>query len=212
MAVITISRQFGSGGKALGKMLADELGYVFADSDIVSRIAQAANVSETWVETVEKEAGGKLSRVISRMVSKGLVDKVLKDERGYIDEEIYLDYLVVMVAQIAEEGNAVIMGRGSQYILRDHPDAIHILLVNEFENRVKYVIEHHDLSYTKAAQMVRSEDKRRASLFKKIGKMDYDLPDLYDLVLNMAEVDLETAKNMTLDLVKAKLKKIYQLD
>jgi cytidylate kinase len=207
MAVITISRQFGSGGKALGKMLADELGYIFADSDIVSRIAQAANVSETWVETVEKEAGGKLSRVISRMVSKGLVDKVLKDERGYIDEEIYLDYLVVMVAQIAEEGNAVIMGRGSQYILRDHPDAVHILLVNEFENRVKYVLDHHDLSYTKAAQMVRSEDKRRASLFKKIGKMDYDLPDLYDLVLNMAEVDLETAKNMTLDLVKAKLKK-----
>jgi cytidylate kinase len=207
MAVITISRQFGSGGKALGKMLADELGYVFADSTIVSRIAQAANVSETWVETVEKEAGGKLSRVISRMVSKGLVDKVLKDERGYIDEEIYLDYLVVMVAQIAEEGNAVIMGRGSQYILRDHPDAIHILLVNEFENRVKYVIEQNDLPYTKAAQMVRSEDKRRASLFKKIGKMDYDLPDLYDLVLNMAEVDLETAKNMTLDLVKAKLKK-----
>jgi cytidylate kinase len=207
MAVITISRQFGSGGKALGKMLADELGYVFADSDIVSRIAQAANVSETWVETVEKEAGGKLSRVISRMVSKGLVDKVLKDERGYIDEEIYLDYLVVMVAQIAEEGNAVIMGRGSQYILRDHPDAIHMLLVNEFENRVKYVIEHYDMPYTKAAQMVRWEDKRRASLFKKIGKVDYDLPDLYDLVLNMAEVDLETAKNMALDLVKAKLKK-----
>jgi cytidylate kinase len=207
MAVITISRQFGSGGKALGKMLADELGYVFADSDIVSRIAQAANVSETWVETVEKEAGGKLSRVISRMVSKGLVDKVLKDERGYIDEEIYLDYLIVMVAQIAEEGNAVIMGRGSQYILRDHPDAIHILLVNEFENRVKYVIEHHDVPYNKAAQMVRKEDKRRASLFKKIGKIDYDLPDLYDLVFNMAEVDLDTAKNMVLDLVKAKLKK-----
>jgi len=103
MAVITISRQFGSGGKALGKMLADELGYVFADSNIVTKIAQAANVSETWVENVEKEAGGKLSRVISRMVSKGLVDKVLKDEYGYIDEEIYLDYLVVMVAQIAEE-------------------------------------------------------------------------------------------------------------
>lgn len=208
MAVITISRQFGSGGKALGKMLAEELGYVFADSDIVSRIARAANVSETWVETVEKEAGGKLSRVITRMVSKGLVDKVLKDERGYIDEEIYLDYLVVLVAQIAEEGNVVIMGRGSQYILRGHPDAIHILLVNEFENRVKFVIEQQDVSYNKAAQLVRSEDKRRASLYKRIGKSDYDRPDIYDLVLNMAELDLETAKNMVLNLVKAKTDKI----
>lgn len=207
MAVITISRQFGSGGKALGKMLAEELGYVFADSDIVSRIARAANVSETWVETVEKEAGGKLSRVITRMVSKGLVDKVLKDERGYIDEEIYLDYLVVLVAQIAEEGNVVIMGRGSQYILRGHPDAIHILLINEFENRVKFVLEQQDVPYNKAAQLVRSEDKRRASLYKRIGKSDYDRPDIYDLVLNMAELDLETAKNMVLNVVKAKTDK-----
>lgn len=207
MAVITISRQFGAGGKTLGKMVADELGYVFADSEIVTKIAQAANVSETWVENVEREAGGKLSRVITRMVSKGLVEKILKDERGYIDEEIYLDYLVVMIAQIAEEGKAVILGRGSQYILSDHPDAIHVLLVNEFENRVQYSMKQHDLPYNKAAQLVRYEDKRRASLFKKIGKSDYDRPDLYHLVLNTAEVDLTTGKDMVIKLVEAKEKK-----
>ena len=207
MAVITISRQFGAGGKTLGKMIADELGYVFADSEIVTKIARAANVSETWVENVEREAGGKLSRVITRMVSKGLVEKILKDERGYIDEEIYLDYLVVMIAQIAEEGKAVILGRGSQYILSDHPDAIHVLLVNEFENRVQYSMIQHDLPYNKAAQLVRYEDKRRASLFKKIGKSDYDRPDLYHLVLNTAEVDLTTGKDMVIKLVEAKEKK-----
>ncbi|MFO8084093.1 MAG: cytidylate kinase-like family protein [Desulfobacterales bacterium] len=207
MAVITISRQFGAGGKTLGQMVADKLGYIFADSEIVSKIAQAANVSETWVENVEKEAGGKLSRVISRMVSKGLVDKVLKDERGYIDEEIYLDYLVVMIAQIAEEGNAVILGRGSQYILRDHPDAVHVLLVNEFENRVKFMMENYDLTYNKAAQTIRSEDKRRANLYRKIGKTDYDRPDLYHLVLNMAQMDMETAENMVIKLVETKEKK-----
>ena len=151
MAVITISRQFGAGGKTLGQMLADELGYTFADSEIVTKIAQAANVSETWVENVEKEAGGKLSRVISSMVNKSLVDKVLKDERGYIDEQIYLDYLIVMIAQIAEEGNAVILGRGSQYILRGHPDVVHVLLINEFENRVKFMMDRYDMSYSKAA-------------------------------------------------------------
>jgi cytidylate kinase len=207
MAVITISRQFGAGGKTLGQMVADKLGYIFADSEIVSKIAQAANVSETWVENVEKEAGGKLSRVISRMVSKGLVDKVLKDERGYIDEEIYLDYLVVMIAQIAEEGNAVILGRGSQYILRDHPDAVHVLLINEFENRVKFMMEHYDLTYNKAAQTIRSEDKRRANLYRKIGKTDYDRPDLYHLVLNMAQMDMETAEDMVIKLVETKEKK-----
>ncbi|MEZ4548919.1 MAG: cytidylate kinase-like family protein [Desulfobacterales bacterium] len=154
MAVITISRQFGCGGKNLGKKVADALGYVFADSEIISRIAEAANVSETWVGHVEKEAGGKFLWIISQMVSKGLVDKILKNERGYIDESIYLDYLVVLIAQFAEEGDVVIMGRGSQYILQDHPDAIHVLLVNSLENRVRNVLDRHDLTHKKAAQMV----------------------------------------------------------
>jgi hypothetical protein len=146
MAVITISRQFGAGGKTLGKMIADELGCTFADSEIITRVAAMANVSTHWVETVENEAGGKLSRFITRMVSKPLVDRILKDERGYIDEEIYLDYLVLIIAQIADEGDAVILGRGSQYILNDHPDAYHILMIDEFENRVRFMKEHYDLS------------------------------------------------------------------
>ncbi len=202
MAVITISRQFGSGGKTLGKMIAEALGYTFADSDIVSMIANAANVSETWVENVEREAGGKLSRVISKMVNKSLVDKVLKSERGYIDEQIYLDYLVVMIAQIAEEGNVIILGRGSQYILNDHPDAYHILLVDEFENRVKFMMNHYDMSYNKASQTVKNEDKRRINLFRKIGKTDYDNPQLYHMVLNMARLELEKAQKLILQMIK----------
>ncbi len=54
-----------------------------------AKVAEMANVSTHWVETVENEAGGRLSRFVSRMVSKPLVDRILKDERGYIDEEIY---------------------------------------------------------------------------------------------------------------------------
>ena len=69
MAVITISRQYGAGGKSLGKMIANELDYTFADSDIIQQIAKEANVSPHWVESFEKEAGTKLSRVISSMPS-----------------------------------------------------------------------------------------------------------------------------------------------
>ncbi|OQY51857.1 MAG: hypothetical protein B6245_24140 [Desulfobacteraceae bacterium 4572_88] len=100
MAVITISRQFGAGGKTLGKMIADELGYTFADSDIIQRIAKEANVSSDWVESFEKEAGSRLSRLVSGMVSKRWLDRVLSDEYGYLDEKIYLDYLVLIIAQI----------------------------------------------------------------------------------------------------------------
>lgn len=202
MAVITITGQFGCGGRDLGATVADKLGYVFADSEIVSRIARAANVSEAWVEHVEKEAGGKFLWIITQMVSKDLVSKILKDERGYIDETIYLDYLVVLIAQFAEEGNVVIMERGSQYILNDHPDAVHILLVDSIENRISRIMKRYTLSEKEAAQRVRSEDKRRESLYKKIGKTNYEQANIYDMTINLSRVDADIACNLIVDMAR----------
>ena len=201
MAVITISRQFGAGGITLGKMIAEKFGYTFADTDIIKMVAEMANVSTHFVETVEKEAGGKFSKFISKTVSKPLVERILKDERGYIDEEIYLDYLVLIIAQMGDDGDAVILGRGSQYILNDHPDAYHILLIDTFENRVKFMQKHYDLSQGRATQVVKGEDKRRFNLYKKLGKTDYDNPDLYHLVLNMNRIHLDQALKLVCDLV-----------
>lgn len=204
MAVVTISRQFGAGGITLGKQIADTLGYTFADQDIIQKIAELAKVSPGWVESVEKEAGGRLSRIVNKMVSRPLVDRVLKDERGYIDEQIYIDYLVVLIAQMAEEGNVVFLGRGSQYILNDMPGAYHILLINTFSNRVRFIMEHYDMSEPSATNVVKSEDRRRANLYRKLGKQDYDHPELYHLVLNMARVSLEEAVQQVLQLVSPK--------
>ena len=201
MAVITISRQFGAGGITLGKMIAETMGYTFADSDILQRVAKEANVSTDWIESFEKEAGSKLSRFISSMVSKRWLDRVISDERGYLDEQIYLDYLVLIIAQFADEGDVVILGRGSQYILNDHPDAVHILLVNEFENRVKFMMDRYSMPNKKAERMVVNEDRRRINLYKRLGKSDYEDPNLYHLVLNMGRVSLETASNLVCNLV-----------
>ena len=203
MAVITISRQFGAGGITLGKMVAEKLGYTFADMEIIKQIAEMANVSTHFVETVEKEAGGKFSKIVSRLVSKPLLERVLKDERGYIDEEIYLDYLVLIIAQMADDGNVVILGRGSQYILGDHPDAYHFMLINEFDNRVKFMRESYNLSQSRAVQVVKNEDKRRLNLYRKIHKTDYEKPSLYHLVLNMNKISLEEARELICSLVPA---------
>ena len=204
MAVITISRQFGAGGKTIGQKVSEALGYTFIDEDIIQIIAEKAKVSPGWVESVEKEAGGRLSRIVTKMVSRPLIDKVLKDEYGYIDEQIYIDYLVVIIAQMAEEGNVVFLDRGSQYILNDFPDAFHVLLINTFENRVKFMMNRYDLNQSRATQIVKSEEKRRTNLYRKIGKQDYDQPELYHLVINMARVDLNDAARMILELVRSK--------
>jgi cytidylate kinase len=202
MAVITISRQFGAGGRTLGKKIAKELGYTFADSEVVQRIAESINVSPRWVETVEKEAGTTLTKVVSNLVSKSLVQKILGTERGYIDEEIYIDYLVVIISQIAEEGNVVILGRGSQYILSDHPDAWHVLLVNDFESRVQFMIRNYNLGRDKAMDAVLAEEKRRDNLYQKISKSDFDDPELYHMVLNMNKVELDNAQQLITGLLK----------
>jgi cytidylate kinase len=104
---------------------------------------------------------------------------------------------------MADDGDVVILGRGSQYILNDHPDAHHVLLIDTFENRVRFMQKHYDLSQGRATQTVKNEDRRRFNLYKKLGKTDYDNPELYHLVLNMNRIHLEKALELISDLIKS---------
>lgn len=191
MSVITISRQFGAGGKTLGDMIAKKTGYTFLDHDLIQKVAVKAKVSTSWVEDMEKEAGGKLLKFISGLISRNTIDKILRDDKGYIDEEIYVDTLHQVINQIADEGNAIILGRGSQYILKDRKDAYHVLLIAEKEDRIRFMEKHYQLSAAQAAQVVSGEDARRINLYHKFGRQDYDNPNLYHLVLNMSRIDLD---------------------
>lgn len=202
MAVITISRQFGAGGRTLGKMVSDSLGYTFIDNELIQMVAIQAKVSTNWVESLEKDAGGKLQRFVTSLVSRSLVDRILSGERGYIDEEIYVDMLQKIITGIADEDNVVIIGRGGQYILKDRPNVFHLLLVSDFEDRITFMEKHYDLSRKQAQQAVSLDDKRRINLYRKFGREDYEKPDIYHMVLNMTQLDLETAKNLVVTLVK----------
>jgi len=201
MPAVTISRQFGAGGKTLGNSIAKQLDYQFIDNELIQLVAEKAKVSVNWVESVEKEAGGKLQKFVSRLVSKSLVDKVLGDDRGYIDEEIYVDLLHQVVQQLAKENNVVILGRGSQYILKDHPDTIHVLLTAEKQDRIRFMEEHYEMTPSQAARAVNLEDRRRVNLYRKFGREDYDAPHLYHLVINMSQVHIDKACHMVCWLV-----------
>ena len=200
MSVIVISRQFGAGGKTLGEMVSEKLNYTFVDNDIIQMVAKQAKVSTNFVESIEGEAGGKLLKFMSGLVRKSFVERILSDEHGYIDEEIYVDLLYKIIYQIADEGNAVILGRGGQYILRDRADVFHVLLIAEKTDRIRFMEEHYNLNPTQAKQSVNREDKRRINLYKKFGKEDYDSPDLYHLVLNMSRLKLEDASELICEL------------
>ena len=201
MAVLTISRQFGAGGITLGEMVSKQLGYQFFDNEIIQRVAKQAKVSTDWVASVEKEAGGKIQRLLSSMVSMRLVDRILDIERGYIDEEIYVDILHDIIEKIADEGNAVILGRGSQYILKDKPDVYHILLVADKDHRTTFIERKYRMTSKQALQTVTNEDKRRLNLYRKFSKMDYDSAAHYHMILNMQRISLDSATRLICRLV-----------
>jgi len=201
MSVITISRQYGAGGKTVGKQVADRLGYHIFDEEIMHEVARKANVSKQWVESIEKEAGGKLQRFLSGIVSRNLVERILADEGGYIDEEIYIDLLYKVIIRIADEGNAVIIGRGGQYILEDFEDTYHFLLIADKLDRVKFIEENYHLTSSQAVKVVTASEKKRANLFRKFGKEGYDSHVHYNMVINTSLLPIAKAADLICNLV-----------
>lgn len=208
MAIITISRQFGAGGRTLGKTISEKTGYNLVDEDIIEKVAQEAKVSPNWVKSIENEAGGTLLRYISGMgpFRKNYVDRLSEHKKGYIDGHIYVDLLHKIIGNMAKEGNMVIIGRGGQYILKEHPDAVHVLLIADLDYRVSFMEKNYNLSKKQATLVVEKQSKRRKNLYRYFGREDYDNPALYHIVLNMNKLDMDTASDVVRDLVKAKEK------
>ena len=200
MALITLSRHFGAGGKTLGALVAKKLGYVFLDDEIIKLVAEKAG-SGGWLDALDKEFGGKLLPYISGLGPKGRMEMFLDDKKGGVDETISMDILQHLFLQIAQEGNAVIVGRGGQYLLRDHNDVFHVLLVADLEDRVQFMEERYNLSLKRALHVVNRQDKRRQNFYRLLGKVDYDQPDIYHLVLNMSKLSLEKASDLLITLV-----------
>jgi cytidylate kinase len=193
MAVITISRQFGAGGRTLGEMIAKDLGYLFLDDLIIQELAEKARVSIDSVKSMERTAGSTFSKLISRMFSQNYMERIIGADKGYLDEHIYVELLHEVIMEFAKQDNVVLLGRGGQYILQNFDGAYHILLVADWENRIKFMQRFYKASDAKAKKAVKQGETRRSGLYKKFGKEDYDQPYLYHLVLNMSRLSLEQA-------------------
>jgi cytidylate kinase len=124
------------------------------------------------------------------------MEMIQNAEYGERDEEIYADMLNRVIGKIAAEGDAIILGRGGQYILKDHPDTCHALMVADLDYRINYTRQRFELTRKQALLAVAMEDKRRVNLYRKLGKVDYDQADHYHITLNMRLTPLKTAGDM----------------
>ncbi len=199
MAVITISRQFGAGGRTLSERLGEKLGYAVVNEDIIERAAQEANVSPEWIKAIEEEQKGSFFTYLSKLspVRRGFIERPLTDTSGYIDGARYVELLNKIIPQIADKGNVIIVGRGGQYILKGRKDAVHLLLVADREHRLKFMKEHYNFSASQASEVIHNMGRRRANLYKYFGRKDYDDMINYHLTFNAAKTSLEKIVDLT---------------
>lgn len=202
MATITISRQFGAGGIALGELIAEKLSYKLYDRRILQLIAKETKVTTRWVEYFDKQIGSKFQRVISSFSEKNRIESISNTANGLLNEKIYLNNLHKIITLIAVKDNAVIIGRGAQYILKDCENVAHILLISNESDRIKYLTEKYEISYEQAAKTVKDEDVRRLNLHRIFNKSDYDKPFNYHLVINMSKVTKQKACDVVCGLAR----------
>jgi cytidylate kinase len=203
MAVITIARQFGAGGRTLGKRVAKELDYKFFDDAIIQELSQKVRVSKNTVKDMERTAGSMFSKIVSSALSRSYMERLMGKDIGYMDENIYVETLREIITEIAETDNVVILGRGGQYILGDRENTYHFLLVAQEADRIAFMQNFYEYSERKALQAVLNGEKRRRNLYAKFGKTDYNQPELYHSVFNMSKLSLNQALAQICALVRS---------
>jgi cytidylate kinase len=201
MAVLTVSRQFGAGGKTLADRVAARLGYTLATEAIIEHLAESAKVSPEGLSHFEAEHSGPVKPGTGLLAPGRFIDHILDPHRNFMEGKLYVQLLEEIIPKLAEEGNTVILGRGAQFILKGTADTHHILLVAQQEDRVRFMVDHYNLTLPEANRIVTRQEKRRIGLMRLFHHEDYDQPWHYDLVLNMSKLSMDLAVDMVCDLV-----------
>ena len=205
MAVVTISREFGAGGRTLGERLANRLNYRFVNEEMIKEVAQKANMSPAGVRAFEKTAGSKLMRFLDKLVRMDYLDRILQSDHGYLDEKRYLAAITEIITEIYDAGNAIIIGRGGQYILKGKAGAYSVGLVADDQFRLEFIMEKHKVNHETAARAMNRADQERAQFLKcfmEPGLPHRDDPHLYHLIINTAWTGMQKAEDLVVELIQ----------
>ncbi len=184
MYYVTFSRKMGTGGTEIARRVAKELGYSFYDTeDIEKKAAEMGFLDD--VKAIDEKAPPPLKRFFSYR------------------PEISLERLYVVIYELARAGNAVILGRGGNMLFRSLPYALHVRIIASKEKRVAELAQR---GYTRQAALVVMEksDHERASFIRFAFHRDWENPELYDLVLNMDALAVDTAVEMIVCAARAR--------
>lgn len=173
--IITLSREYGTGGVHIGEQVAKKLNMTFWDQELVHTIAENSGMRESIISSLDAKAKSSLEDILASLV---LGSKATN--KGYIKQ------LYQVVHTIEEHGNSLIIGRGAQFII--NRQALKVRLVSPFEKRIATIVTRENITEKEAEEILIKKDKERKEFHIENYREDVTNPHHYDLMLNTQEL------------------------
>ncbi|MEE0929515.1 MAG: cytidylate kinase-like family protein [Acutalibacteraceae bacterium] len=185
-SVITISREFGSGGREIGAEVAKKLEIDFYDKELISLAAKESGIDPVLFERIDEQAANSLLYSLSMgMYNFGQTGFSPRDQISVNDQLYLLQHEIIK--KLAQKP-CVIVGRCADYILRDRENCINIFIHADIDYRVQRAIKIHELPENKAEAIVRKTDKTRANYYQFYTELKWGLADNYHLCINSGKL------------------------
>ncbi len=212
MAVITISRQFGSGGDEIAEQVGQILQYRIFDKEIIARATLESGISDQEVMDYSEanyKVKGFFDRLFGLSRSVGKVRVWKEDTQGVrtteavpLTEENALALVQKAIKAACEEGNIIVVGRGGQVLLQDCPNVLHVRIEAPLEDRLQRVRAQFKLKRRPASEMIEARDEASAEYVRTFYKVNWSDPTLYHMVINTGKLGLEASARLIAEAVR----------
>lgn len=180
--IITIGREFGSGGREIGEKLGEKLGIKCFDKELLKRAAKDSGMCpELFENHDERPTSSFLYNLVMDTYSFGYSSSAYVDMP--ISHKVFLAQFEA-IKKIADEGPCIIVGRCADYALADYKNCIHLFIHGELEARIKRIQEKYNLTHDKAKEMIIKKDKQRSNYYNYYSSKKWGLAESYHLTID----------------------------
>ncbi len=194
--IYAIGRQFGSGGRAVGRKLAERLGIPYFDKELLSIAARDSGLSESLFSNADEKPASSLLYSIA-MGNYPMATGALGFNEMPLNDQLFLIQSNT-IKKIAEKGSCVIIGRCADFVLRDNPDAISIFIHAPLSARVERAVNVYEIDRDKAEDICLKNDKTRANFYNYYSDTKWGMCRTYDLSLDSASLGIDGCIEMIL--------------
>jgi cytidylate kinase len=192
--IVTMERQFASGGNEIGRRLAKKLGIEIHDRTILAEAAKRLDIPAIYIADLEETAPGSIIFNLSKTALGGVKNKNTKNLP--MSEKLFYEEKAI-IEEIVQKGSCVIVGRCASYILKDNPDVLRVYVHADQEARIERAIKEEKLaSKAEAEEMLKKTDKKRSSFFNTHTGLNWSDMQNYDICLDSAKLGIDTCVNM----------------